>query len=262
MMQEPGRLSQEPSIAEEPDLYVHDASDRYDAAVKYFERAGNPRLRWPYGSWGCGNPWLVLLGPSPGASPLKRTFESDPWANHNSVGFGPGACEVRFNEGGERRNRNWHALRLAAFSAVSQRLDPELLQSRLTAIMNLTHENAVCAARGDDIDALRERSCGTFLLPQLAQARPVVLLVLSKAAWVPFERYVRSHGLIREELPPGDHPRPKRNVMHRMLVQLAPDLGFPTAVMQVPVHPSMAFSREVDASAVRVALGPLLAAQS
>jgi hypothetical protein len=156
----------------------------------------------------------------------------------------------------------WRALRCAAFEAAGADSDTALrLQARLSAIMNLGFENAAVADLGRSHYERRCAGFSEFLLPRLAEARPAAIVILSKAAWDPFEHAAdRENRIVRKYDFVVPHPIPSkiRKDMKRMLVRVADDLPYPTAVILSPVHPSMAFSPQHDAPVIRSPLADLL----
>ncbi|MBL9188804.1 MAG: hypothetical protein JNK23_15075 [Opitutaceae bacterium] len=252
------------SFRERPELYDFSPIVRHEAAVEICAREPKRELRWPFGYWGAANSWLVLLGPSPGKDPKRnRGLASDPWTEANFVGYGPKAREIIFDDGlKERRNRHWRLLRIAAFQAAG--LSPERaasVQVQLTALMNLGFENSPIAEQGAHHHARRLMAFEQMLLPRLAEARPAVIVVLSKAAWTPFEEALEQSGRLIQRCEAIDHPQPSRvrKPMKRLLARVADDLPYHTSVILASVHPSMAFTPDVDDRAIISPLADLLA---
>ena len=255
-----------PSYRENPELYSSTPTVRLDAAFTFQRSNPEFRLRWPFGHWGAANPWLVLLGPSPGNDRKRnRVATSDPYDETHVVGYGPDAREIVFEDGArKRRNQNWNLLRLAAFDAALNNSElAERCQSKLTAVMNLGFETAATAARDSEHDARRVRAFSRTLLPCMADARPCVVVVLSKAAWDPFEQALIDTGRVVVAFDAAANPTPSRTrkPMKRLLARLCEDLPYPTAVILSPVHPYMGFARGVDDQAIVEPLRELLSAQ-
>jgi hypothetical protein len=247
-----------------PALYSESPEIRFRASAELNEAEPNSQLLWPYGFWGAANPWLVLLGPSPGRD-IARETRGPEFAENlfpNIARYGPAACEITFDDGSRlRRNKAWRSLRIAAFEAAGLSNErASIVQAQLTALMNLGFENAAAAARGTDAEARRIASFADTLLPRLMESRPAVIVVLSKVAWTPFEAALQSLGRIVEQFPAAEHPAPSRvrKPMKRLLIRIADDLPYLTSVILSPVHPSMQFSRGVDDRAIISPLAELL----
>lgn len=252
------------SFDENRALFDFSSLARQEAATQGFAKEPERVLRWPFGFWGAANPWLVLLGSSPGkVSTQNRGLDSAPWSQSHLVGYGGGAREIVFDDGNkQRRNRQWRLLRIAAFEAAGLSLDEATsAQAGLTAIMNLGFENATSAHLGASHFERRVAAFEKELLPRLAEARPAVIVVLSKAAWDPFREGLAQSGRIVKEWEAAFHPQPSRvrKAMKRLFARVADDLPYHTSVILSPVHPSMAFAKGIDDRAIIDPLRALLA---
>jgi hypothetical protein len=129
--------------------------------------------------------------------------------------------------------------------------------------MNLGFETSASAVRDSEHETRRVAAFEGTLLPCMTDARPAVIVVLSKAAWDPFEKaLIATQRIVASfEAAPNTVPSSTRKLMKRLLIRVSDDLPYPTAAILSPVHPSMGFARGVDDRSIIAPLRELIEAQ-